>query len=107
LLVLLVRLLLIRGDSILDWGTVVRTVTVGMVQRAVLFSGAGVAAMGSVEVTTLHPRGLGEPELPRVPESVPSLLEDSSWAVCKDGDPLCTIATNIVLESHSWGERLK
>jgi hypothetical protein len=75
--------------------------TVRMVWRARVFSGSGVAVMGSVAVTTLHPQGLGDPELPPVPEAVPSSLENSSRAVCKDGDLLCTILMNTTLESHS------
>jgi hypothetical protein len=63
--------------------------------------------MGSVGVTTLHPRGLGDPELPLVPETALSSSEDSSRVVCKDGDPLCTIPMNTTLEFHSWGEKLK
>jgi hypothetical protein len=29
-----------------------------------VFSGAGMAMMGSIEVTTLHPQGTGDPVLP-------------------------------------------
>jgi hypothetical protein len=55
--------------------------TVVMVWRAGVFSGAGVVMMGSVTVTTLHPQGSGYPELPLVPEVAPSSLEDSLRAV--------------------------
>jgi hypothetical protein len=57
--------------------------------------------MGLVRVTTLHPWGAGNPELAPVPEVAPSSLEDSSWAVCKDGDTMCTIPTNMAVEFHS------
>jgi hypothetical protein len=48
-----------------------------------------------------------DPELLHVLEVAPSSLEDSSRAMCRDGDPLCTIPMNMALESHSWGERLR
>jgi hypothetical protein len=80
---------------------VVHTVTVGMVWRAGVFSGAGIAVMESVGVITLHPRVSGNPELPPAPEAAPSLSEESSRVVCRDGDPLCTIPTNMALESNS------
>jgi hypothetical protein len=79
---------------------------IGMVWRARVFSAAGVAVMGLVGVTTLHPRWLGDSELPPAPEAAPSLSEDSLRAVCRDGNPLCTIPMNVACESHSWGERL-
>jgi hypothetical protein len=66
-----------------------------------VFSGAGVAVMGSVGVTTLHPPGSGDPELPQVPEVALSSSKDSSRVVCRYGDPLCTIPTNMALESDS------
>jgi hypothetical protein len=72
-----------------------------------VFSSAGVAMMGSVGVTTLHPRGLGDPELPRAPKVKPSSLEDSLRTVHRDGDSLCTILMNMALESHSCGEMLR
>jgi hypothetical protein len=52
-------------NSIPGWGTVVHTVTVGMVWRARVFSDAGIAVMGSIGVTMLHPQGPRDPELPR------------------------------------------
>jgi hypothetical protein len=63
--------------------------------------------MGIVGVTTLHPEGPGDPELPTAPEVAPPSLDESSRAVCKDGDPLCTIPTKMVPESPSTGERLR
>jgi hypothetical protein len=72
-----------------------------------VFSRAGVAMIGSVEVTTLHPRGLGDPVLPLVLEAAPPSLDDSSRVVCRQRDPLWTIPMNMAPESHSWGERLR
>jgi hypothetical protein len=83
------------------------TVIVRMVWRTEMFSGIGVAVMGLVGVTMLHPQGLGNPKVPPTPEVAPSSLEDSSRVVCKHGDALCTILMNMALESHSWGERLR
>jgi hypothetical protein len=40
---------------------------VRMVWSAVVFSGAGVAVMGTIEVTTLHHRGPGDPKAPLRP----------------------------------------
>jgi hypothetical protein len=40
-------------------------------------------------------------ELPPAPEAAPSTLEQSSRAVCKDGDPLCTIPTKVAPKSPS------
>jgi hypothetical protein len=51
-----------------------------------VFSGTGIAVMGSVRVTTLHPRRPGDPELSPVPEVAPSSSKDSSRAVHRDGD---------------------
>jgi hypothetical protein len=59
-----------------------------MVWRARVFSGASIMVMGSGKVTTLHPQGLGDPELPPMLEAEPSLSEDYSSAVYRDGDPL-------------------
>jgi hypothetical protein len=36
-----------------------------------------------------------------------SLLEDSPRVVCREGDPLLTIPTNMAPELCSWGERLR
>jgi hypothetical protein len=57
--------------------------------------------MGSVEVTTLHLQGSGDPELPPAPEAASSSSEDSSRVVRRVGDPLWTIPMNMALESHS------
>jgi hypothetical protein len=38
---------------------------------------------------------------PPAPEAAPSTLEQSSRAVCKDGDPLCTIPTKVAPKSPS------
>jgi hypothetical protein len=75
--------------------------TVGIIWRDGVFFGTGVAATGSIGVTTLHNRGPGYLELPPTAEAAPSSLEDSMRAVCKDGDLLCTILMNMALESHS------
>jgi hypothetical protein len=53
-----------------------------------VFSGASIVVMGSGKVTMLHPQGLGDPELPPMLEAEPSLSEDYSSAVYRDGDPL-------------------
>jgi hypothetical protein len=45
----------------------VHIMIVGMVWSAVVFSGAGVAVMGTIEVTTLHHRGPGDPKAPLRP----------------------------------------
>jgi hypothetical protein len=107
LMFVLVSLLLIERNSIPSWGTAVHTMTVGMVWRVRVFFSTGVVVMGSVGVTTLRPRGMEDPELPPMLEAAPSSSEDSLRAVCKDGDPSCTIPMNTRLESHSWGERLR
>jgi hypothetical protein len=61
---------------------------IGVVWRAGVFIGAGIVAMGPVRVTTLHPQGWGDPDLPLAPEAVPSSSKDSLRAVRRDGDPL-------------------
>jgi hypothetical protein len=58
---------------------------------------AGVVVIGTLGVTTLHPWALGEPELTPLPKAVPPSLEESLMAVCKDGEPLCTIPMNKAL----------
>jgi hypothetical protein len=40
-----------------------------------VFSNASVVVMGSVRVMTLHPQGLGDLELPQVPEAGGVLIE--------------------------------
>jgi hypothetical protein len=72
-----------------------------------VFSGAGVAVMGSIGVTTLHPQGPRDPDLPLAPKAVPPSSEGTLRAVCRDGDLLCAIPMNMVLESHSRGERVR
>jgi hypothetical protein len=72
-------------------------VTVGIVWNVRVFFGAGVVVMGIVGDTTLRPRGPGDPELPPVPKAVPPSSKESSKAVCKDSDPLCTIPTKMSL----------
>jgi hypothetical protein len=52
-------------SSIPGWGATVHTVTVGLVWRVGVSSSVGVVVMGSVGITMLHPRGVGDPELPR------------------------------------------
>jgi hypothetical protein len=46
-------------------GTTVLTMIVGMVWSAEVFSGAGVVVMGAIGVTTLHPWGSRDLELPQ------------------------------------------
>jgi hypothetical protein len=48
-------------------GAVVHSWTVGMVRSVIVFSGGGLVMMGAVGVTTLHPRGSGNLELPLQP----------------------------------------
>jgi hypothetical protein len=77
-----------------------------MVWRAGVFSRTSVVMMGSIEVTTFHPRGLRDPKLPPVPDAPPSSSEDSPRAACKEGYPLWTIPMKMAPESHSLRERL-
>jgi hypothetical protein len=72
-----------------------------------VLSGTSVVMMRSVEVTTLHPRGPGDPKLPLVPDAAPSSLEDSPKAARIVDGPLWTIPTNMAPESRSWGESLR
>jgi hypothetical protein len=85
-------------------GAVARSWTVGMVKSAKVFSSGGVVVMGIVGVTTLHPRGPGNPELTPPTEIVSPSSEHSSRTVCTNGDPLCTIPMNTTL-SHSPREK--
>jgi hypothetical protein len=55
--------------------------TVGVVWRARVFFGAGMAMMGSAVVTTLQPRGLGDLELTPAHEAALFLSENSSREV--------------------------
>jgi hypothetical protein len=72
-------------------------VTVGMVKSTKVFSGAGVVGMGTIRITTLHSLGPGDPELPLAPKAVPPSSEEFSRAVCKDGNPLCTMPMKMAL----------
>jgi hypothetical protein len=58
----------------------------------------GVVAMGMVEVTTSHSRGIGKPELSPSLKAESSSLGDSSRMACSDGDPLWAIPTNTTSE---------
>jgi hypothetical protein len=88
-------------------GVVVHSWVVRMVRSVGVFFGGGVVAMGTVGVTMLHPQGSRNLKLPSPPEEVSPSWEDSSRMVCKEGDPLCTIPTNMAAESSPLGERLK
>jgi hypothetical protein len=69
--------------------------TIGMVWCARVFSSAGVVVMETVGVTMLHPRGLGDLDLPPTPKMAPPSPEESLRVACKDGNPLCTIPTKM------------
>jgi hypothetical protein len=69
-----------------------------MVRSVGVSSSDGVVALGIVGVTTLHPRGLREQEPPPLPEAMSPSSEESSRMVCRDGDPLCAILTNMAPE---------
>jgi hypothetical protein len=71
-----------------DCGTVVHSGTVRMVRGVGVPSDGGVLVMGMIGVTTLHPRGMGKPELPPPQEVVLSSSADSLRIVCSDDDPL-------------------
>jgi hypothetical protein len=88
-------------------GAAVRGYVVKMVRSARVFSGGGMVAMGTFGVTTLHPRGHGNPKLPPLPEAASPSSEDSSRTVCKEGDSLCTIPTNMAYKPSLLGERLR
>jgi hypothetical protein len=62
--------------------------------------------MGTVGVTTLHPRGWGFGVPPALKMALPS-PEETSRVVSKDGDPLCTIPMKMAPESLSSKERLR
>jgi hypothetical protein len=78
-----------------------------MVCRAGVLPRTGVAMMGSVEVTTLHPQGPGYPKLPPALDVDVSSSEDSPRVVCREGDLLWTIPMTMEPKSHSSGERLR
>jgi hypothetical protein len=88
-------------------GAVVHSWTVGMVRSVIVFSGGGLVVMEAVGVTTLHPRGSGNPELPPSTKAVSPSLEDFSRMVCTKGDLFYTIPTNMTPESFISGERLR
>jgi hypothetical protein len=83
-----------------------------MVQIVGVSSGGGVVAMGMAEVTTLHSRGIGKPELSPSLKAESSLLGDFSWMACSDGDPLRAMPMNMTpepfpLRNRPWSsERL-
>jgi hypothetical protein len=58
---------------------------------------------GSIEVTTLHPRGSGDLKLPLVLDVVPSSSEDSPRVVRREGNLLWTTPMNMVHESLPLG----
>jgi hypothetical protein len=58
--------------------------------------------MGSVEVTTLHPRGPRDPKLPPVLDVVSSSSEDSLRVAHSKGNPLWTIPMMMAPEFHSF-----
>jgi hypothetical protein len=66
-----------------------------------------IVAMGIAEVTTLHARGMGKPELPPLLEAESSSLGDSLRLACSDGDPLRTMPSTMARESFPSGGRLK
>jgi hypothetical protein len=80
--------------------------TVGVVRSTGVSSSIGVVAMETIGITTLHPRGSREPELPPLSKPVSLSSGESSRTVCRHGDPRCTIHTNTAPESHPLGERL-
>jgi hypothetical protein len=55
----------------------------------------------------IAPLGVGGSRAPPVPEAASSSLKDSPRVVHGEGGPPWTIPTNMVLESHSQGERLR
>jgi hypothetical protein len=73
---------------VLGCGTTVCSETIGMVRSARVFSNGGLVVMGTVGVTTLHPRGMGKLELPLPFKVVSSSLVDSSRTMCSDGNLL-------------------
>jgi hypothetical protein len=68
--------------------TVIHSGTDRMVRGTGVSSSGGVVTMGTVRVTTLHPREMGRPKLPPLLEAVSPSSVDSSRMVCSDGDPL-------------------
>jgi hypothetical protein len=72
-----------------------------MVGSGGVFSSAGVMVMGTICVTKLYPQGSGDLDLSPLPEAASPSSKESSRVLCKDGDPLCMIPTNIAPESPS------
>jgi hypothetical protein len=64
LLLLPISLLLLGEESYADCGVAVHSGTIGMVRSARVFFGGGVVVMGTIRVTTLHPRGPGSRSSP-------------------------------------------
>jgi hypothetical protein len=69
-------------------GAAVHSGTIGMVRGAGVPSGCGVVMMGTVGVTTLHPREMGKSDLPPPTEAVSPSSVDSSRMICRGGNPL-------------------
>jgi hypothetical protein len=86
------------------YGAAVHSGTIEMVRSTRVLSGGGVVKMETVMITMLHPRGSGKPELPPSTEVVSPASEHSSRMVCRDGDLLCTIPTNMTPELLSPGK---
>jgi hypothetical protein len=86
---------------------VVRWFTAGPLRWLEVSECSPMVVMGTIRVTTLHPLGTGNPELPPSHKAALPLSEDSSRAMCKDGDPMCTIPMTAVPESFPSGERLR
>jgi hypothetical protein len=68
-------------------------------------SGSGVVAMGMTEVTALHSRGIGKPELSPSLEAELSSLGNSSRMACSDGDSLRAMPTNMAPKPFALGNR--
>jgi hypothetical protein len=64
LLLLPISLLLLGEESYADCGVAVHSGTIGIVRSARVFFGGGVVVMGTIRVTTLHPRGPGSRSSP-------------------------------------------
>jgi hypothetical protein len=68
--------------------TTIHSGTVTMVRGIGVPSSGGVVVMGTIGVTTLHPREMGKPELPPPLEDVLPSSVDFSRIVCSEDDPL-------------------
>jgi hypothetical protein len=62
--------------------------TVEMVRSIGVPSGSGAVVMGTVRVTTLHPREMGKSKRPPLLEVMSPSSADSSRMVYSDDDPL-------------------